>query len=113
MNNKAILFFLLITLFSPISQALNIELLRAIITPKQIDMLIQKYQPSMQPSQRNRLSQLVQQHIDNLSPQELAQLANAKISDIPDLVQQHISRMPPEEMKQIKQTLKIQKSPQQ
>ena len=67
----------------------------------------------MKPDQRSQLANVVQQQINNLSPQEAAQLANTKMIDMPDLVKKHISNIPPEEMKQIKQSLKLQKTPQQ
>lgn len=111
------LFLLLMVLFTPLAHAVGeeqqIQAIKAMITPQQINQLIQKFQPSMKPEQRTQLSNIVQQQLDNLSSQEVAQLANTKMIDMPDLVKKHISQMPPEEMKQIKQTLKLQKSPQQ
>lgn len=111
------LFLLLIVLFTPLAHAIGeeqqIQALKAMITPQQINLLIQKFQPSMKPEQRTQLSNIVQQQLDNLSPEEAAQLANTKMIDMPDLVKKHINRIPPEEMKQIKQTLILQKSPQQ
>jgi hypothetical protein len=111
------LIFLLISLFAPLAHAIGeeqqIQAIKAMITPQQINQLIQKFQPSMKPEQRKQFSNIVQQQLDNLSPQEVSQLANTKMIDMPDLVKKHISQIPPEEMKQIKQTLKLQKSPQQ
>jgi hypothetical protein len=111
------LFFLLMALFAPLVHAIGeeqqIQAIKAMITPQQINQIIQKFQPSMKPEQRKQFSNIVQQQLDNLSPQEVSQLANTKMIDMPDLVKKHISQIPPEEMKQIKQTLKLQKSPQQ
>lgn len=111
--NKRILSLLL--LISPMAHAVGeeqqIQALRAMISPQQIDMILQKYQPQMKPEQRAKLSNIVQQQIDNLSPQEAAQIANTKMIDMPNLIQKHISNIPPNEMKQIKQTLQLQKTP--
>jgi uncharacterized protein YfkK (UPF0435 family) len=111
------LFFLFIALLSPLAHAIGeeqrIQAVKAMITPQQINQLIQKFQPAMKPEQRTQLSNIVQQQLDNLSPQEMTQFANTKMIDMPNLVKKHISQIPPEEMKQIKQTLKLQTSPQQ
>ena len=111
------LFILLMVLFAPLAHAIGeeqqIQAIKAMITPQQINQLIQKFLPSMKPDQRTQLSNIVQHQLDNLSPQEVAQLANTKMIDMPDLVKKHISQIPPEKMKQIKQSLKLQKSPQQ
>jgi hypothetical protein len=111
------LLFLFIALFSPLAHAIaeeqKIQAVKAMITPQQINQLIQKFQPTMKPEQRTQFSNIVQQQLDNLSPQEMAEFANTKMFDMPNLVKKHISQIPPAEMKQIKQTLKLQKSPQQ
>ncbi len=111
------LFLLLLVLFAPLAHAVGeeqqIQAIKAMITPQQINQLIQKFQPSMKPEQRTQLSNIVQQQLDNLSSQEVAQLANPRMLDMPDLVKKHISQIPSEEIKQIKQTLKLQKSLQQ
>ncbi len=91
----------------------QIQALKSMVSPQQIEMILQKFQPNMKPEQRAKLSNIVQQQIDNLSPKEAAQLANAKMIDMPNLVQKHISNIPPNEMKQIKQTLQLQKTPKQ
>ena len=110
-------FLFLMVLFAPLAHAIceeqQIQAIKAMITPQQINQLIQKFLPSMKPDQRTQLSNIVQHQLDNLSPQEVAQLANTKMIDMPDLVKKHISQIPPEEMKQIKQSLKLQESPQQ
>ena len=115
MSNK--LFLSLILLFSPMTQAADevqqLQAIKSMVSPQQIDMILQKFQPQMKPDQRSQLANVVQQQINNLSPQEAAQLANTKMIDMPDLVKKHISNIPPEEMKQIKQSLKLQKTPQQ
>jgi len=87
----------------------EISAIKSIVTPQQIELLIQKFQPSMKPDQRTKISGLVQQQLNNLSPKELAQFANTKMIDMPDLVKKHISKIPPSELKQIQQTLKLQK----
>ena len=110
-------FLFLMVLFAPLAHAIDeeqqIQAIKAMTTPQQINQLIQKFLPSMKPDQRTQLSNIVQHQLDNLSPQEVSQLANTKMIDMPDLVKKHISQIPPEEMKQIKQSLKLQKSPQQ
>ncbi len=115
MTNK--LFLSLLLLFSPMVLAADeiqqLQAIKSMISPQQIDIIIQKFQPQMKPEQRSQLSNIVQQQINNLSPQEAAQLANTKMIDMPDLVKKHISNIPPAEMKQIKQALKLQKTPQQ
>ena len=112
---KLILFLMVV--FAPLAHAIGeeqqIQAIKAMTTPQQINQLIQKFLPSMKPDQRTQLFNIVQHQLDNLSPQEVSQLANTKMIDMPDLVKKHISQMPPEEMKQIKQSLKLQKSPQQ
>ena len=111
--NKYVLFILLSILVSPMVLAVGeeqaISAIKSIVTPQQTELLIQKFQPTMKPEQRTKLSGLVQQQINNLSPKELAQFANAKMIDMPDLVKKHISKIPPSELKQIQQTLKLQK----
>ena len=115
MINK--LFLSLILILSPMAVAADdiqqLQIIKSMISPQQIDKIIQKFQPQMKPEQRSQLSNIVQQQISNLSPQEAAQLANTKMIDMPDLVKKHISNIPPDEMKQIKQLLKPQKTPQQ
>lgn len=114
MNKLILSLFLLI---SPMTHAAGeeqqIQAIKSMISPQQIEMIIQKFQPQMKPEQRSKLSNIVQQQIDNLSHQEAAQLANTKMIDMPNLVQKHISNIPPNEMKQIKQTLQLQKTPKQ
>jgi pheromone shutdown protein TraB len=105
-------------LISPMAHAVGeeqqIQALKSMASPQQIDMILQKFQPQMKPEQRAKLlSNIVQQQINNLSPQEAAQLANARMIDMPNLVQKHISNMPPAELKQIKQSLQLQKPPKQ
>lgn len=115
MFNKLILSLLL--LISPLAYAVGeeqqIQAIKSMVSPQQIDMILQKFQPNMKPEQRSKLSNIVQQHIDNLSPQEASQFAHAKMIEMPDLVKKHISNIPPSEMKQIKQTLQLQKTPKQ
>lgn len=115
MINKLTLSLLL--LISPMAHAVGeeqqIQALKAMVSPQQIDMILQKFQPNLKPEQRAKLFNIVQQQIDNLSPQEAAQLANAKLVDMPNLVQQHINNMSPDEMQRIKQTLQLQKTPKQ
>ena len=115
MINK--LFLSLLLLFSPMALAADeiqqLQAIKSMISPQQIDIIIQKFQPQMKPEQRSQLSNIVQQQINNLSQQEAAPLANTKMIDMPDLVKKHISNIPPAEMKQIKQALKLQKTPQQ
>lgn len=115
MINKALLLFIL--LFSSIIHAAGedqqLQRIKSMISPQQIEMIIQKFQPQMKPEQRSKLSKIVQQQIDDLSPQEASQFANAKMIDMPNLVQKHIRNMPPSELKQIKQTLQLQKTPKQ
>lgn len=105
----------LFLLISPLTHAAGEEqqlnAVKAMISPQQIDMLLQKLQPNMKPEQRTQMSNIVQQQINNLSPKEVSQLANTKMIDMPDLVKKHISNMPPQELKQIKQTLQLQKTP--
>ncbi|MEI6336643.1 MAG: hypothetical protein WCS87_18960 [Methylococcaceae bacterium] len=107
----------LLFLISPMAHAVGeeqqIQALKALISPQQINQLIQQYQPNMKPEQRVQFSNVVQQQLNNLSPQEAAQLANAKLVDLPSLVKQHINNIPANEMKQIKQTLQLQKTPKQ
>lgn len=91
----------------------QIQAIKSMISPQQIEMIIQKFQPQMKPEQRSKLSNIVQQQINNLSPQEASQFAHAKMIELPDLVKKHISNIPPTEMKQIKQTLQLQKTPKQ
>ena len=108
MPNKIFLSFML--LFSPMTQAADelaqLQVLKSMISPQQIDIIIQKFQPQMKPEQRSQLSNIVQQQINNLSQQEAAPLANTKMIDMPDLVKKHISNIPPAEMQRIKQALK-------
>jgi len=116
MINKALLLFIL--LFSSIIRAAGedqqLQRIKSMISPQQIEMIIQKFQPQMKPEQRSKLSKIVQQQqIDNLSLQEASQFANAKMIDMPNLVQKRIRNMPPSELKQIKQTLQLQKTPKQ
>lgn len=89
----------------------QVQALKSLISPQQINQLIKQYQPNMKPEQRIQFSSVVKQQLNNLSSQEAAQLANAKLSDLPVLVKQHINNIPPEEMKKIKQSL--QKAPKQ
>lgn len=114
--NKSLILLILSVLLSPMAQAVgeepSLSAIKSLVTPQQIELLIQKFQPTMKPEQRTQLSGLVQQQINNLSPTELAQFANAKMKDMPDLVKKHISKMPASELKQIQQSLKLQKSPQ-
>lgn len=116
MINKLLVILILSVLLSPMAQAVgeeqSLSALKSLVTPQQIELLIQKFQPTMKPEQRTQLSGLVQQQINNLSTKELAQFANAKMIDMPDLVKKHISKMPTRELKQIQQSLKLQKSPQ-
>ncbi len=116
MINKLLVILILSVLLSPMAQAVgeeqSLSALKSLVTPQQIELLIQKFQPTMKPEQRTQLSGLVQQQINNLSTKELAQFANAKMIDMPDLVKKHISKMPIRELKQIQQSLKLQKSPQ-
>ncbi len=116
MINKLLVILILSLLLSPMAQAVgeeqSLSALKSLVTPQQIELLIQKFQPAMKPEQRTQLSGLVQQQINNLSTKELAQFANAKMIDMPDLVKKHISKMPTRELKQIQQSLKLQKSPQ-
>jgi hypothetical protein len=111
-NKKRTILILSLLAFTSVAQAADeapsLQGMKAIISPQQIDMLLQKFQPSMKEGQRNQISNLVQQQLDQLSAQELLQLANTKIKDMPDLVKQHISQMPPEELSKIKQALKQQ-----
>ncbi len=111
------LFLSLFLLFSPMAHAVNEELqiqaIKSMVSPQQIDMILQKFQPNMKPEQRSKLFNIVQQQINNLSPQEASQIANAKMIDMPNLVQKHINNIPPSEMKQIRQTLQLQKTPKQ
>ena len=115
-HNKPLTLLLLGALFSPMALAVgeeqSLSAIKSLVTPQQLELLIQKFQPTLKPEQRTQLSGLVQQQINNLSPKELAQFANAKMIEMPDLVKKHISKMPPSELKQIQQTLKLQKSPQ-
>jgi prophage DNA circulation protein len=100
-KNKIILVLSLITLFATVTQASedqSVQDIKAQITPQQIDRLIQKYRPSMQSGQRNQLSNLVQQHLNHMTPQEQSQIANAKKKDMPDLLKQQISHIPPKEI---------------
>jgi hypothetical protein len=64
MINKAILFFSIIALFSPMAQAVGeeqpIQSTKSLISPQQIDQLLQKFQPSMKPGQRTAISNMVQ-----------------------------------------------------
>ncbi len=115
-KNKIILTLSLMAVFTTNSRAsdeLAVQAIKAQITPQQIDGLIQKFQPSMKAGQRSQIANMIQQQLDQLSPQELSELANTKIKDMPGLVKQHISRMPPDEVVRIKQTLKQIKNPQQ
>ncbi len=116
MINKLLVILILSVLLSSMAQAVgeeqSLSALKSLVTPQQIELLIQKFQPTMKPEQRTQLSGLVQQQINNLSTKELAQFANAKMIDMPDLVKKHISKMPTRELKQIQQSLKLQKSPQ-
>ncbi len=113
---KPLVLLVLSAIISPMVQAVgeeqSLSSIKSLVTPQQIELLIQKFQPTMKPEQRTQLSGLVQQQINNLSPKELAQFANAKMIDMPDLVKNHINRMPKSELKQIQQTLKLHKSPQ-
>jgi hypothetical protein len=115
MINKLILptFLLISPMAHAVGEELQIQALKSMVSPQQIDMILQKFQPNMKPEQRAKLSNIVQQQIDNLSPQEAAQLANARMIDMPNFVQKHISNMPPAELKQIKQSLQLQKTPKQ
>jgi len=112
--NKSLIFFLLAVFVSPITQAIGEEqsllAIKSLVTPQQIELVIQKFQPTMKPEQRTKLSGLVQQQLNNLTPKEVAQFANTKMVDMPELVKKHIKKMPPSELKQIQETLKIQKS---
>ena len=113
---KPLVLLVLSAIISPMAQAVgeesSLSSIKSLVTPQQIELLIQKFQPTMKPEQRAQLSGLVQQQINNLSPKELAQFANAKMIDMPDLVKNHINKMPKSELKQIQQTLKLHKSPQ-
>jgi hypothetical protein len=91
----------------------QIQALKSMVSPQQIEMIIQKFQPQLKPEQRAKLSNIVQQQIGSLSPQEASKFTHAKMIDMPNLVQKHISNIPPNEMKQIKQTLQLQKTPKQ
>ncbi len=114
--NKSLIILILSLLLSPVAFAVgeeqSLSAIKSLVTPQQLELLIQKFQPNMKPEQRTQLSGLVQQQINNLSPTELAQFANAKMIDMPDLVKKHISKMPASELKKIQQSLKLQKSPQ-
>jgi hypothetical protein len=114
--NKSLIILILSVLVSPMALAVgeepSLSVIKSLVTPQQLELLIQKFQPNMKPEQRTQLSGLVQQQLNNLSPKELAQFANAKMIDMPDLVKKHISKMPASELKHIQQTLKLQKSPQ-
>ncbi len=116
MMNKLLIIFILSTLVNSMAQAAGEEqslaAIKSLATPQQIDLLLQKFQPAMKAEQRAKLSGLVQEQINNLSPIEIAQIANAKMVDMPDLVKKHISKMSPSELKQIQQTLKVQKNSQ-
>jgi len=90
----------------------SLSAIKSLVTPQQIELLIQKFQPSMKAEQRTKLSGLIQQQLNNLSPKDLAQFANTKMIDMPDLVKKHISKMPASELKQFQQSLKLQKIPQ-
>ena len=114
MSKLILSLFLLISPFvHAADEELQIQAIKSMVPPQQIEMIIQKFQPQMKPEQRSKLSNIVQQQIDNLSPQEASQFAHAKMIDMPDLVKKHISNIPPKEMKQIKQTLQLQKTPKQ
>jgi len=116
MINKLLVILILSVCINSMAQAADEEkslaAIKSLASPQQLDLLIQKFQPTMKPEQRAKLSGLVQQQINNLIPIEIAQIANAKMVDMPDLVKKHISKMSPSELKQIQQTLKLQKSPQ-
>ncbi|WP_031438521.1 hypothetical protein [Methylobacter tundripaludum] len=114
---KKLIVSLLLLIISPMAHAVGeeqqIQAIKAMVSPQQIDMILQKFQPNLKPEQRSKLSNIVQQHIDNLSPKEASQFAHAKMIEMPDLVKKHISNIPSSEMKQIKQTLQLQKTPKQ
>ena len=114
--NKSLIILILSIVVSPMAKAVgeeqSLSAIKSLVTPQQLELLIQKFQPNMKPEQRTQLSGLVQQQLNNLSSKELAQFANAKMIEMPDLVKKHINKMPPRELKQIQQTLKLQKSPQ-
>jgi len=112
--NQSLIFLLLGAIVSPMALAIGEEqsllAIKSLVSPQQIEQVIQKFQPNMKPEQRTQISRLVQQQLNNLSPKELAQLANTKMVDMPELVKKHIKKMPPSELIQIQETLKIQKS---
>ena len=114
--NKSLIILILSLLVSPMAKAVGEEqsssAIKSLVTPQQLELLIQKFQPTMKPEQRTQLSGLVQQQLNNLSPKELMEFGNAKMIEMPELVKKHISKMPASELKQIQQTLKLQKSPQ-